>query len=228
MQQQIPLGFTFNREVSFDTLVIGENAEAIEAVRTLEQSSGERFIYLWGREGSGKSHVLQALCRSVSERQKPAALLALRNKEQYSPSMLQGLEGLSLVCIDDIGAIAADHVWEEALFHLYNRAHDRKTALIITGAAPPAQLPLLLHDLKSRLGWGLVLQLKPLNDDQKLAALQKRAALRGLELNNDASRFLISRYSRNLCELFALLDKLDHASLSEQRRLTIPFLRRYI
>jgi DnaA family protein len=73
-----------------------------------------------------------------------------------------------------------------------------------------------------------VLQLKPLNDDQKLAALQKRAALRGLELNNDAGRFLISRYSRNLCELFALLDKLDHASLSEQRRLTIPFLRRYI
>ncbi|MCI0508289.1 MAG: DnaA regulatory inactivator Hda, partial [Gammaproteobacteria bacterium] len=164
----------------------------------------------------------------VLVQQKPAALLALRNKDQYSSSMLEGLERLSLVCIDDIDAIEADHEWEEALFHLYNRAHDHKTALIITGATPPAQLTLKLHDLKSRLGWGLVLQLKPLNDDQKLAALQKRAVLRGLELNNDAGRFLLSRYSRNLRDLFALLDKLDHASLSEQRRLTIPFLRRYI
>ena len=228
MQLQIPLDFTFNNEINFDAFVAGENTVVIMAIQALGQETGERFIYLWGREGSGKSHLLQALCQSYADQHKPVALLALQEKDQYSPRILEGLEQLSLVCIDDVQLIAADAEWEEALFHLFNRTHDRNTPLIVTGSTPPAQLTLQLHDLQSRLGWGLILQLKPLSDDQKLVALQHRAASRGLELGNDVGRFLLNRYSRDLRELFALLDKLDHASLSEQRRLTIPFLRQHI
>ncbi|HEY5603593.1 MAG TPA: DnaA regulatory inactivator Hda [Gammaproteobacteria bacterium] len=228
MQQQIPLRFIFDHESRFDTFVIGENAEAIKAIQALGHKSGERFIYLWGREGSGKTHLSQALCRSCADQQKPVAMLALHNRDQYAPSMLEGLERLSLVCVDDIHLLAADSVWEEGLFHFYNRAYDCRTPLVVTGIAPPAQLNLQLPDLKSRLGGGLVLQLKPLNDDQKLVVLQNRAALRGLELNEDAGRFLLNRHSRDLRELLALLDRLDRASLIEQRRLTIPFLRRHL
>jgi len=228
MPQQIPLGFTFNNEISFNSFVVGENQVTFNAVQKLGAGSEEHFIYLWGKQGSGKSHLLQSLCQIYGEQNKPAAFLALSNKDQYSPLMLDGLEQLSLVCIDDVHAIAGDANWEEALFHCFNRTHDHKTPLIITGNAPPVQLPLQLDDLKSRLGWGLVLQLKPLRDAQKLEALQTRAGLRGLELSDEVGQFLLSRYSRDLGELLALLDKLDHASLSEQRKLTIPFLRRYI
>ncbi|WP_455365562.1 DnaA ATPase domain-containing protein [Kaarinaea lacus] len=171
MPQQIPLGFTFNNEVSFDTFIVSENVEAVKAVQTLGATDGECFIYLWGKQGTGKSHLLQALCQSWGEQNKPVAFLALRNNQQYSPQMLDGLEQLSLICIDDIHAIAADAVWEEALFHFFNRAYERKTPLVITGDAPPARLNLQLQDLRSRLGWGLVLQLKPLHDEQKLMAL---------------------------------------------------------
>jgi len=228
MSQQIPLGFTFNNEISFRSFVVGENQEAFKAVQKLSAGGDEHFIYLWGKHGSGRSHLLQSLCQFYGEQNKPAAFLALSEKEQYSPLILDGLERLSLVCIDDVHAIAGDASWEEALFHCFNRAHDSKTPLIITGNVPPVQLPLRLDDLKSRLGWGLVLQLKILRDEQKLQALQTRAGLRGLELSDEAGQFLLSRYSRDLGELFVLLDKLDHASLSEHRRLTIPFLRRYI
>ncbi|WP_455223523.1 DnaA regulatory inactivator Hda [Kaarinaea lacus] len=228
MPKQIPLGFSFNNEITFDSFVIGENAEPVKSVQGLGVGGNEHFIYLWGKQGSGKSHLLQALCQTYSEQKKPAAFLALREKDQYSPLILDGLELLSLVCIDDVNAVAGNSIWEEALFHFFNRAHDRKTPLIITGSAPPAQLSLKLDDLKSRLGWGLVLQLKPLQDDQKLVALQTRAGLRGLELSKEVGQYLLSRYSRDLGELFALLDRLDHVSLSEQRRLTIPFLRQHI
>jgi DnaA family protein len=228
MPQQIPLGFTFNNEISFNSFVVGESQEAFNAVRKLGAEGDEHFIYLWGKQGLGKSHLLQSLCQVYGEQNKPVAFLALSEKEHYSPLMLDGLEQLSLVCIDDVHGIAGDGNWEEALFHFFNRAHDRRTPLIITGNVPPVQLPLRLGDLKSRLGWGLVLQLKPLRDEQKLRALQTRADLRGLELSDEVGQFLLSRYSRDLGELLALLDKLDHASLSEQRRLTIPFLRRYI
>jgi DnaA family protein len=228
MSQQIPLGFTFNNEISFETFVVGENAEAVRALQLLGNEGQERFIYLWGKQGSGKSHLLQALCQACGEQNKPVAFLALNDKHQYSPLMLDGLEQLSLVCIDDVEAIANDSAWEEALFHFFNRAYDCRTLLVITGPAAPAQLRLKLQDLKSRLGWGLVLQLKPLRDEQKLVALRTRATLRGLELTTDVGQFLLSRYSRDLGELFALLDRLDKASLSAQRRLTIPFLRQLI
>ena len=99
---------------------------------------------------------------------------------------------------------------------------------MISGSLAPAQLDLKLADLKSRLGWGLTLQIKPLNDMQKLAVLQKRAMLRGMELNDESGQFLLKRYSRDMDDLLRLLDILDKASLSEQRRLTIPFIRDYI
>jgi len=228
MQQQIPLGFKFNNEVTFETFVAGDNAEAKLAIESLVHETDERYIYIWGGQGVGKSHLLQALCQQFAEQQKPVALLNLEDNNQYTPLILDGLEKLSLVCIDDIQNVAANAEWEEALFHFFNRMRDHKIPLLISGALPPAQLNLKLPDLKSRLEWGLVLQIKLLNDAHKLQALQKRASLRGMELSDESGNFLLSRCSRDLTDLFSLLDKLDKASLSEQRRLTIPFIRQYL
>ena len=228
MQQQIPLGFKFNNEVTFETFVIGDNAEAVLAIQNLGHNIDEHYIYIWGGQGVGKSHLLQALCQQYSEQQKPVAFLALQDNDQYTPLILDGLEKLSLVCIDDIQNVAANAEWEEALFHFFNRMRDHKTPLLISGLQPPAQLNLQLADIKSRMGWGLTLQIKLLNDAHKLQALQKRALLRGMELSDESGYFLLSRCSRDLNDLFNLLDKLDKASLSEQRRLTIPFIRQHL
>lgn len=232
MQQQIPLGFKFNNEATFETFVAGDNAQVVQAIQSLGPDADEHhtfnYIYIWGSQGVGKSHLLQALCQKYAEQHKPVALLSLENNDQYSPLILDGLEKISLVCIDNIQHVVADAVWEEALFHFFNRMRDHKIPLLISGSLPPAQLDLQLNDLKSRLGWGLTLQIKLLDDANKLLALQKRASLRGMELSDESGQFLLSRYSRDLNDLFGLLNKLDKASLSEQRRLTIPFIRQYL
>lgn len=228
MQQQIPLGFKFNNEATFKTFVVADNAQAVQAIQSLGQEVNEHYIYIWGAQGVGKSHLLQALCQQYAEQHKPVALLDLENNDQYSPLMLDGLEKLSLVCIDDIQSVAANAEWEEALFHFFNRMRDHSIPLLISGSQPPAQLDLQLNDLKSRLGWGLTLQIKLLDDTNKLQALQKRASLRGMELSDESGQFLLSRYSRDLIDLFSLLNELDKASLSEQRRLTIPFIKDHI
>ena len=210
MQQQIPLGFKFNNETSFDSFVVGDNKEALTAIRNLMQDDGEHCIYIWGAKGVGKSHLMQSVCQEFTSRRNAVAYLGLKDRVQYSPEILNGLETLSLVCIDDVQEITGDPAW------------------LISGSLAPAQLDLKLADLKSRLGWGLTLQIKPLNDMQKLAVLQKRAMLRGMELNDESGQFLLKRYSRDMDDLLRLLDILDKASLSEQRRLTIPFIRDYI
>lgn len=228
-QHQIPLGFHFNNELTLDTFVAGPNAEALAALRQLAAGGEQRFIYLWGGAHAGKSHLLQALSLIFARQDRAIALIPLGAGEQYPAQILEGLERLSLVCIDDIDAIAGgaqQQAWEESLFHLFNRMRDRGTPLVVSASSPPARLDVQLPDLKSRLGWGLTLQLHPLSDTQKIQAMQKRAQRRGMELSDEVGRYLLSRCNRDLGNLMALLNTLDHASLAEQRRLTVPFVKR--
>lgn len=111
-------------------------------------------------------------------------------------------------------------------FDLYNRILESgKTRLLITGDRPPRQLNLGLADLASRLDWGQIYKLQPLSDEDKLQALQLRARLRGFELPEDVGRFLLKRLDREMRTLFMTLDQLDRASITAQRKLTIPFVK---
>ena len=89
-------------------------------------------------------------------------------------------------------------------------------------------MPLQLHDLVSRLGWGPVYQLSSPDDETRSAALRLRAANRGMEMPPEVAAYLLKRASRDMHALFALLERLDERSLAAQRKLTIPFVREII
>jgi DnaA-homolog protein len=97
--------------------------------------------------------------------------------------------------------------------------------LIVAAQAPPALLHWSLADLGSRCAAGAVFQLRGLDESEQLAALQLRARLRGLELPQETVHWLQRRFPRDMRSLYTLLDTLDAASLSAQRRLTVPFIR---
>ena len=139
--------------------------------------------------------------------------------------MLEGLERADLVCLDDVDALAGAQEWEQAVFALYNGLREHGGRLLAAGPVPPAALPLELEDLRTRLAWGLVYQLQPLDDEDKLRGLQQRARERGLELPDAVARYLLQRCRRDMASLLHCLDELDRASLAAQRRLTIPFVK---
>ena len=218
---QLPLGIGLREGITFDNFCFHGNREAQHALL----DGGQPFVYLWGPSGSGKSHLLQALGHRAARRGETSAYLPLAEGMEMSPGYLQGLENLSLVCIDDIDRIARQPQWEEALFHLYNRIKATNTRLVLTASDTPANLPLALSDLRSRLSWGLVLRLTPLDDDSKLTVLQQRARTRGMELPAEVARYLLARVSRDMKTLLDWLDRLDEQSMIAHRRLTIPFVR---
>ena len=114
-----------------------------------------------------------------------------------------------------------------AIFDLYNRILESgKTRLLITGDRPPRRLDLGLPDLASRLDWGQIYKLQPLSGEDKLQALQLRARLRGLNCRKMWGVFLLKRLDREMRTLFMTLDQLDRASITAQRKLTIPFCER--
>ena len=96
---------------------------------------------------------------------------------------------------------------------------------VLASHAPPAQHAWGLPDLGSRLAASVVFQVKPLADEQKIAALQLRANAWGLGLSLEVGNYLINHYSRDMHALQAALEKLDQASYIAQRRLTIPFVK---
>jgi len=222
---QLPLGLRLRDNASFANYHPGGNREVMQVVQRSAAGEGEQFIYLWGPSGIGKTHLLQAACRTAAERGAGCAYLPLRRFGEIPLAILDGLEDLALVCVDDIQCVAGRKDWETALFHLYNRLRDGGAHLIISADAGPAGVGIALPDLASRLAWGLVLQLVPLDDYSKRAALQLRAHARGFELPDSVARYLLRRSPRDMPALFELLDRLDQASLAAQRKLTIPFVK---
>lgn len=222
--QQLPLGFGLRDDATFNNYIPEGNVQVFNSIIATVQAKGEDFIYIWGAEGSGRSHLLQASCHAAPEFGQTAFYLPLAQGNLGS-DLFNGLENIALICIDDIDQIAGSKLLEEQLFHLFNRVRAKGNRLIIAADVPPTQLKIELADLKSRLSWGTVYQLEPLDDEQKLKLLCMRAFARGLELDDSVAKFLLRRCSRKMTQLFSLLDQLDQASLSKQRRLTIPFVK---
>lgn len=179
-----------------DNFVIGQNAEAIHSIKQALTGAPEaRFIYLWGANGSGKSHLLHA-CKSAN-----------------------------ITIADDVHLLNNDA--QIALFNTYNRIKETGGTLITAGLHAPAQMG-LRDDLATRLAWGLVYQLQPLNDEEKAAALKNHASERGMKLPDEVVDYCLRYLRRDLPTLMAVLDALDVWSLTEKKPVTVPMLKKLL
>jgi DnaA family protein len=221
---QLPDDETFSSyQGSTNKLVVAQLQQFIKlAVTDEERPHG---FYLFGVSGVGKSHLLHASCAYASELGLSSLCLSFTELKQLSVEVFSGLENIDLVCLDDLHLIAGDINWQQAVFDLFNRLTEQNKSLLISGNQSASQLGVTLPDLVSRLSWGLTEQVKILSDDEKLVALQFRAQQRGLVLTDDVGRFLLSRLSRGMSSLLMALDELDKASIREQRKITIPFIK---
>ncbi|MGB6976402.1 MAG: DnaA regulatory inactivator Hda [Gammaproteobacteria bacterium] len=226
MNKQLTLNVRLRDDATFANFYTGDNQLVVNYLEQfLRGNYSERLVYLWGASGVGRSHLLHACCHTAVAQQQHAGFLPLIENAALSPTLLEGLETFSLLCVDDVQAIAGNHAWEEALFHLYNRISSNPTRWIIAADAPPQQIHFALPDLQSRLAGAVVFRIHSLPDEQKAAALRSRAQLRGLIVSEEISQFLLTHYSRDMGTLFSALDKLDLASLAAQRKLTVPFVK---
>lgn len=217
---QLPLAVQLPDDETFATFEVGDNAELISVVRQHQRG----MVYLWGRSGVGKSHLLHAMCAQTTQ---PVMYLPLAEiKDTIQPQVLQGLEQYALLCLDDIDAVVDNTQWCYELFALFNRVRDlNQGLLLITAGNAPAALDVAVADVHSRLQWGLTLQVKPLSDEHKAIALQTRAKNLGLTLSEETAQFMVQRLGRDMRSLMYCLTKLDRASIAAKRRLTIPFVK---
>jgi len=193
--RQLPLEISPPAAPSLDNFVVGANAEALAAVRAL--AAGER----------------------------PEAVVYLWGERGSGRTHLLRAATLAnpgLVAADDVETL--DATAQQALFNAINAARDGQAAVLAAGGAPPAALS-LREDLRTRLAWGLVYQLRAPSDIDKAAHLRAEAARRGLRLPEEVLAYLLSHLPRDLASLNAVLDALDRYSLASRRPLTLPLVR---
>ncbi|REL26728.1 DnaA regulatory inactivator Hda [Thalassotalea euphylliae] len=190
--------------------------ELIEAVNS---------FYLFGLSGAGKSHLLHAASNFADSLGKSSLCLPMSEVVNMPVEVLDGLEQMDLICVDDIQVINASSQWQQAIFDLFNRVKEQGKLIIIAGNSAVPDLGLSLPDLKSRLSWGYVEQLKQLTDEEKMAVVARRAGQRGLNIQTDVIKYLLNHFSRDTAVLIQYLDTLDKLSIREQRKITIPFIK---
>ena len=218
---QLPLALTLEDHASFETFVAGSNSPAVEHVRSLAVTDADT-VWLWGAEGAGKSHLLQAACRAATAVGRRAMYVSL---PAAAPAILADLEQVDVLAIDDVHTIAGALDWERPLFVILNAFLSGDGALLLAARAPAIQCGFRMPDLESRGAGAVTYRLAPLADEERVTALRRHAAARGLELDAAAAEFLLKRVARDMTALTRWLARLDRASLTAQRRLTIPFIR---
>ena len=216
--QQLAFELAAAEPPSFGNFVAGRNAEAMATLAQIARGEvRETVVVLWGAPGSGRTHLLRA---TVAASSRPARFVANAAAVPDASSLAQGL-----VAVDDVEL--ADPAAQAQLFTLYNRLQDEGGQLLVSAAAPPAQLP-LRDDLRSRLGWGLAYELLPLSDADKPQALSRYAAERGFRLADEVIFYLLAHGRRDMTTLVATLAALDRYSLAAKRPVTLPLLREWL
>src|SRR5690554_5273907 len=138
--QQLSLSVSLSDYATFDNFFVpadGSNAQSL-ALLCQQLEGGENFIYLWGGEGAGLSHLLQAACHQALDRGLSAAYLPLAEMRSLDPrQVLAELETLDFLALDDLQCVAGERVWEESLFHLYNGLRDGGKRLLVAARTSP-------------------------------------------------------------------------------------------
>jgi DnaA family protein len=154
-----------------------------------------------------------------------AFYIALKRLPEEAAAGLEGLQGLDLVCVDDLDSVTGNANWENALFRCFNEIRAANGSLAVSSRLPLSSLQFGLPDLESRLAWGLRLKLQSPDDEGKLQVLQQRAAVLGIELPQDVMDYLIKHGKRDMGSLLASLERLKTAAFAAKRRITVPLTR---
>jgi len=213
--QQLPLAIGPDTSPSFDSFVPGANAAALQHLRALTVPAAP--VYLWGPQGSGKTHLLRALAQAAQQR---GARVGWFGSDAALPWLFD--EAWSLLVFDGCDAFDAEH--QQAAFTLFVEATTHGQPVAAAGRVPPVDLP-VRDDLRTRLGWGHVFAIEPLAEADVRATLRREADRRGIFLSDDVMDHLLTRFARDLKHLMALLDRLDGFALARQRPVTVPLLK---
>lgn len=224
-----------NADYTFDHFVTGPcNRLAHAAATAVSDDPGQAYnpLFVYGAVGLGKTHLLQAICHVIRERN-PRSRVSYISCETFINHFMQAVEQGALhqlryryrhvdgLVIDDIQFLAERERSQEEFFHTFNALHQSQRQIILSADCSPSEIPSLEERLVSRFNSGLVALLDRPCLETRMAIVQKKAKLRCIEVPEEVIRLIATRVHTNIRELEGALIKLDALSQTTDGKITL-------
>lgn len=222
----------FNPKNTFETFVVGSNNNfAYAAALAVAQAPAKAYnpLYLYSGVGLGKTHLLHAIGQHVVAGRR-GARVAYVSSERFTNEYIDGIQNNQLarfrkkyrqtdvLLIDDVQFLAGKERIQEEFFHTFNALHEAHKQIVLTCDRPASEIENLEHRLMSRFEWGLVADLQPPDVETRLAILQKKAQIMGVQLPEEIMQFLANRIRANIRRLEgALIRVASYAALTGKK-----------
>ncbi|MBD3767191.1 MAG: hypothetical protein IE928_04460 [Gammaproteobacteria bacterium] len=204
---------------TLDSFIVGENAKTLQQLTAWLQAASPTVSYLTGEASSGKTHLAQAILSQHSQQGLPCAFISAKDSAGLRPERLQGMEQLSLICIDDADRLLVKPAWRTAIEQLVSLMRDSGGMILLVQRTAAAYDQLL----------GLNFSLVALsNDAEKRQLLLERAQQRSIQLSKEVTNWLMKLYAEDIGQLMHVLAYLDHGSMTLKHPITLPFAKKLL
>ncbi len=228
-----------NPDYAFEQFVTGPcNRLAHAAALAIAEDPGRTYnpFFVYGPVGLGKTHLLQAICHAIRERQ-PSTTVRFLSCETFINHFIEAVERgalhefryryrhLDVLVIDDIQFLAERERSQEEFFHTFNTLHQSQRQIILSADCSPSEIQSLEERLISRFSSGLVALLDRPCLETRMAIVRKKAKLRCIEVPEEVVHFVAGRIATNIRELEGALIKIDALSQTQAGPITLDLAR---
>jgi len=228
-------GPTLHPDYTFDNFVVGPcNRLAHASCVAVSQSPGDTYnpLFVYGNSGLGKTHLLHAVCHEM-HRKSASAVIQLLSCEEFVNRFIQAIEqgdmpgfqsrfrSVDALIIDDVQFLREREQSQEEFFHTYNALYSNGKQIILSADSPPSEIPSLEDRLISRFNWGLVARIDPPSYETRIAIVQKKAHLRGLDVSEEVAGYVARKVHANIRELEGALTTIYAVSRTTGKEITL-------
>ncbi|MDT8343901.1 MAG: chromosomal replication initiator protein DnaA [Thermohalobaculum sp.] len=174
---------------TFDSFVVGKpNELAHAAARRIADCPDAAFnpVFLHGGVGLGKTHLMHAIAAHLKAT-RPGVKVLYLSAEQFMYRFVQALRfrdtitfkeqfrSVDVLMVDDVQFIAGKDSTQDEFFHTFNALIDQKKQIVISGDSSPDRIEGIEERIRSRLQWGLVVDIHPADYELRLGILHSKA-----------------------------------------------------
>jgi chromosomal replication initiator protein len=225
-----------NPKLRFENFVVGScNQFAHAAARAVANSPSRSYnpLFIYGGVGVGKTHLMHAIGRELLDKH-PGMRVVYTSSERFMNEMIgcfrsdrmpafhRHYRSADVLLIDDIQTLAGKERTQEEFFHTFNELFDHQKQIVISSDSAPKSTPNLTERLRSRFEWGLMVDIQPPDLETKMAILDKKAEVEGVDLPEEVRNYIATKTKSNVRELEGALIKLIAYSEVTGSSITLP------
>lgn len=230
------------QEYQFDSFIVGpSNSLAHAAAYAVSKGLGKVYnpMFIYGGTGLGKTHLMHAT-GNEAKKKNPKAIVRYETADRFMHEFILSIRNdryhqfrdkyqkVDLLLLDDVQFLSNKEQTQETFFHIFNTLHQKQKQIILSSDTFPKEIVGLQSRLKSRMEWGLVVDIQTPDLETKMAILKRKSESQGISLDDEVVNFIASRVLSNVRELEGALVRVGaFASLTNQK-ITIELAKRVL